>query len=474
MRAARNLAAAFDAVHSAGCLIGDVQMRNAHVSPQAIVRLVDCDSFQVRAGGKQYLCEVGLPHYIPPELQGRPLRGLVRAENHDRFGLAVLIFQLLFVGRHPYAGVYSGAGDPPFEQLIAEFRFAHGPAAGSWGMAPPPHTPALADVPPEIGTLFRRAFERGSEADARPRAAEWVPALQRLEQSAVECAADAGHKYWPGARGCVWCRLAATGGPEYYFGVADIGSTFVVDEDKLRAVQRRLAAVRMVDFPYERAAFFPATRPAAEPLPDNGNLPIATVTIYACLGLGVIAIPVGIFYGVLCFIGMLCLVLFGVALAAFFRYPPDLYERSCRQRVHDYAYDALFTLEWKWKSIVGRYRRDHTALGQSTRELIAECMALTARYRTEMARLSESANAAGQAGPLRVTLPAERGAIVLQFRKRHQQILTRLDQQVAALEMLAPACRAELDKLGPEIKKACAEWEQAEVNLRVVTDRTIW
>ena len=166
VRAALNLAAAFDEVHKAGCLIGDVNQSNAQVSPDALVRLIDCDSFQVRVNGQSYLCEVGVAHYIPPELQGKQLRGLVRTENHDRFGLAVLIYQLLFVGRHPYAGVYRGAGDPSFEQLIAEFRFAQGPLAHTWGMAPPPHTPTFADIPPDLGALFRRAFERGSETGA--------------------------------------------------------------------------------------------------------------------------------------------------------------------------------------------------------------------------------------------------------------------------------------------------------------------
>ena len=106
VRAAANLTAAFDEVHGAGCLVGDVNQSNVVVSSDALVRLIDCDSFQVRANGKAYLCEVGVAQYTPPELQGKSLRGLVRTENHDRFGLAVLIYQLLFVGRHPYAGVW--------------------------------------------------------------------------------------------------------------------------------------------------------------------------------------------------------------------------------------------------------------------------------------------------------------------------------------------------------------------------------
>ena len=177
IRAAHNLAAAFDEVHKAGCLVCDVNQDNAQVMPTAEVGLIDCDSFQVRANGKAYLCDVGTPHYTPPELQGKPLRGLVRTENHDRFGLGVLIYQLLFVGRHPYAGVYGGAGDPSFEQLIAEFRFAQGPMAQSWKMSPPPHTPTFADIPPEVATLFRRTFEKGSEAGTRPRPDEWLPGV---------------------------------------------------------------------------------------------------------------------------------------------------------------------------------------------------------------------------------------------------------------------------------------------------------
>ena len=269
VRAAQNLAAAFDEIHKTGCLVGDVNQSNAQVSPQALVRLIDCDSFQVRASGKQYLCEVGVPHYTPPELQGKPLRGLVRTENHDRFGLAVLLYQLLFVGRHPFAGIYRGTGDPSFEQLIAEFRFAQGPLARSWGMDPPPHTPTFDDIPPDVGMLFRRAFERGSETGTRPQPSEWLPALQQLEQNTVECPADAGHKYWRGATSCVWCRLATNGGPEYYFGVAGGIGSFAVDEARLTEILRRLAAVLIVEFPVDRAAYDIAKRPFPRPFPPD-------------------------------------------------------------------------------------------------------------------------------------------------------------------------------------------------------------
>src|SRR5712691_4689158 len=81
----------------------------------ALVTLVDTDSFQVCEphNGVVYRCPVGKPEFTPPELQGCPFAQVDRAPEHDLFGLAVLLFQLLMEGTHPFAGVYQGHGDPP-------------------------------------------------------------------------------------------------------------------------------------------------------------------------------------------------------------------------------------------------------------------------------------------------------------------------------------------------------------------------
>jgi hypothetical protein len=239
IRAALSLATAFDRLHVAKCVMGDVNERNELISDTAEVRLIDCDSFQVRANGMPLPCEGGVVFYTPPELQGKSFRGLVRTENHDRFGLSVLIYQLLFVGRHPYMGLH--ADDASFDQLIAGYRFAQGPSAHTWGMQPPPATPTFDDIPPAIGALFRRAFERGSQNGTRPRAAEWQTELAQLQAEVVTCQADSGHKYWRGAKGgCVWCRLGRNGGPEYYFGAGG-GQSFAIDEAKIKDILDRLA-----------------------------------------------------------------------------------------------------------------------------------------------------------------------------------------------------------------------------------------
>jgi DNA-binding helix-hairpin-helix protein with protein kinase domain len=403
IRAARNLAASFDEVHKAGCLVGDVNQSNAQVSSQALVRLIDCDSFQVRANGKLYECEVGVPHYTPPELQGKSFRGLVRTENHDRFGLAVLIYQLLFVGRHPYAGVYRGSGDPSFEQLITEYRFAQGPMAPSWGMEPPPYTPTFDDIPASVGFLFRRAFERGSENGSRPRATEWVSALTQLEQECVECTADSGHKYWRGARGCVWCRLAGNGGPEYYFGVAAGVGTFAVDEAKLQEVLRRLNACRPLDFPCDRRKFGPSATPEPKPLPegmqDNRSMSLVILITFCCC---LLMLPVGVIHGAISVIGLLGATVFGVWFAVLRMLSPWQQEYRRRRKYRDEALDELKQLEVRWSRRVRAYQQDHAETSQNIHDLVKDCRGLAFQHQKELQRLTASAEAAARLRHLRL------------------------------------------------------------------------
>jgi DNA-binding helix-hairpin-helix protein with protein kinase domain len=121
-----NITRAFELIHNCGHIIGDINARSVLISKQATVRLIDCDSFQIMANGKQFACHVGFPEYTPPELQGRSLHGFVRNQSHDAFGLAVLLFHLIFMGRHPFAGQYLGKGDKDLEESIKEYRFAYG------------------------------------------------------------------------------------------------------------------------------------------------------------------------------------------------------------------------------------------------------------------------------------------------------------------------------------------------------------
>src|SRR5262249_48150153 len=108
VRAAQNISRAVASVHGTGCVIGDINHSGFLVSDAATSILIDSDSFQVLTANKTFLCQVGTPEYTPAEMQGGKFGRLKRTANHDAFGLAVLIFQLLFLGKHPFAGRFSG------------------------------------------------------------------------------------------------------------------------------------------------------------------------------------------------------------------------------------------------------------------------------------------------------------------------------------------------------------------------------
>ena len=214
-RAARNVAAAFDAVHRHGHVIGDVNQGNLVVSRQGTVRLIDCDSFQIRHLGRTYPCRVGVPLFTPPELQGRRLDSTERTPDHDLFGLAVLVFQLLFMGRHPFAGRHPDRAIPA-EAAIREGLFAFGSEAASKGVEPPPFSLRLREIPPPLVRLFHRAFGREAAAGApRPTAADWAEALDALEGRLVLCGEDPRHVH-AGVGICPWCRIEAEGGPAFF------------------------------------------------------------------------------------------------------------------------------------------------------------------------------------------------------------------------------------------------------------------
>lgn len=244
VRAARNCAAAFDTVHRAGIVIGDVNQGNVLVNDQALVTFIDCDSFQIAdEAGRVFRCEVGVAHYTPPELQSVNLGTVTRTVDHDGFGLATLIFHLLFLGRHPFAGKFLGTGDMPLETAIKEYRFAFA-KGGASRLEPPPHSLTLSDITPRLARLFEVSFGRTTK---RPSANEWCDALVELESGLAGCPVDPGHHYASTLSKCPFCRIADAGGPNFFITVtvqALLGSATKVNVDDLWGQIQRLPTPR--------------------------------------------------------------------------------------------------------------------------------------------------------------------------------------------------------------------------------------
>jgi DNA-binding helix-hairpin-helix protein with protein kinase domain len=217
VRAAANTARAVADVHRSNCVIGDVNHSGVLVANDARVALIDADSFQLAARGRTYPCLVGVPDFTPPELQGRPLAGIVRTPAHDQFGLAVAIFQLLFMGRHPYAG-QSKDSHLTLDQFIARNLFAYSRARNT-GVTPPVGVATLEDFPGDIGAAFERAF--GLDPARRPAPSEWSDQLKSLEGSLNRCSINAMHFYPSAAKGCPWCRMEGRSGAVLFlYGMA--------------------------------------------------------------------------------------------------------------------------------------------------------------------------------------------------------------------------------------------------------------
>ncbi len=210
IRTASNTARAFNVVHAAGHVIGDVNHGNLVVGQDATVRLIDCDSFQISAGSKTWFCGVGVPTHQPPEMQGMAsYAGFTRTPNHDDFGLAVLIFQLLCLARHPYSGRFLGSGEPPsIEDAIKGFRYAYSSDTKTTQMGTPPGSLSMDALTPQVRQLFESAFLRtGAQKNGRPTPGQWISALDDLSGKLRQCGASASHHYLTSLSACPWCEI---------------------------------------------------------------------------------------------------------------------------------------------------------------------------------------------------------------------------------------------------------------------------
>ena len=192
------------------------------------------------------------------ELQGKRFDQVLRTHNHDAFGLAVVLFNLLFMGRHPFAGRFLGRGDMPLETAIAQYRFAYSARRSETQTEPPPHVPLLSDVPKEVSDAFELAFGQLGVSTRRVTAADWVVVLERAEKELVPCSHSSGHHYFRTAATCPWCRMESAY-PGFFAFAPPVVSTYT---DPVNLGQL-LAAIKNVPDPGiapELASLMPAFR----------------------------------------------------------------------------------------------------------------------------------------------------------------------------------------------------------------------
>lgn len=209
IHAATNTARAFSVIHDAGHVIGDVNHGNLFVASNATVQFIDTDSFQIYSKDRYWFCEVGVPTHQPPEMQNKSsYRGVIRTPNHDNFGLAILIFQLLCLARHPFSGRYLGSGEMPIEKAISEYRYAYAADTNLTKMSPPPASLSMSALTPNLKLNFERAFSKeGEKLGFRPSPKEWITALTELSSKLKQCSTNQSHHFFEGIKNCPWCDI---------------------------------------------------------------------------------------------------------------------------------------------------------------------------------------------------------------------------------------------------------------------------
>lgn len=216
---ARNLCVVLNALHEVGYVCGDLNPKNINLNPgTGEITFVDTDSYHITDGQNVYRCNVGMPEYLPPEIQKKMQNGLSSAPlptfcpETDNFALAVHIFQLLMNGCHPYSCMVvpsaASVGFPDTSESILKGEcpfFRDIP-----GRKIPLYAPSTDILPDEIQKLFRLAFIDGHVSPSvRPDAETWYYALEKLEKNLVSCPDKANHEYFKNLPACPWCKVDA-------------------------------------------------------------------------------------------------------------------------------------------------------------------------------------------------------------------------------------------------------------------------
>jgi DNA-binding helix-hairpin-helix protein with protein kinase domain len=189
--AAYNISSTIAAVHEKGYCVGDLRQTNILVNPDALITLIDCNSFQVKdpISGKIFYCRVGFGEFLPPELLNPGVN--FGNKDYDRyysdlFGLANIIFRLLMSGFDPYQAKGKPVKDANTTQAkIKKGYFPYVRRYNIMGVEPPDGAFPFEIIPPSIQKLFVKCFVDGhKEPKERPTAKEWFTALRKeIQQS---------------------------------------------------------------------------------------------------------------------------------------------------------------------------------------------------------------------------------------------------------------------------------------------------
>jgi serine/threonine protein kinase len=209
---AHNLSEIVSDLHEHGHYFIDCKPQNIRVfKTNHVVTLLDCDGFSIRGKNKRFAAELLSTDYISPEAQRQNLAPQRLREPQDRYALAVILFQLLNRGTHPFQGIHldKSITESTNDEKAAACLYPHGLTPNSRIAPRPFSTHQFWDMQTRL--LFDQAFTTGSPTK-RPSASAWashfagILANKELERCA-NFPNDLNHIRFQGM-GCAACYLA--------------------------------------------------------------------------------------------------------------------------------------------------------------------------------------------------------------------------------------------------------------------------
>ncbi|CAK0750072.1 hypothetical protein CCP3SC1AL1_1730008 [Gammaproteobacteria bacterium] len=197
---ARNLAFAVARLHEKNHGVIDLKPPNVLVYRETgFVCLLDCDGYDVRGNSVRYRADLFTPEYLYPKAHIAGLRpDQIDTLEQDRFALAVILFQLMNNGLHPYQGIPKTNTVPPsIAERITKGLYSYGKRKH------PEQDPSKKSLHEyfleETRELFDRAFE---PSRGKPTALEWQFHFDALIQELRDCSANPDHHFGKACRSC--------------------------------------------------------------------------------------------------------------------------------------------------------------------------------------------------------------------------------------------------------------------------------
>ena len=202
-------------IHMSGFIVGDFNPKNFMVDPNGGVFICDVDNYQyVTKSHKRFNPEVASSEYMAKSLQECLIRYKKPSDfpdatfnlRTDAFGLAVLTFQLLMNGIHPYHGF--GTDD----QVTIEYNILndYAPYFGRGNVNDiKENMPPIEVLSRGLRFLLEEVFFKNTYIDGINFEIRLIEELKDYAQSLTRSCSNSRtqHHYLPTLEECPWCRL---------------------------------------------------------------------------------------------------------------------------------------------------------------------------------------------------------------------------------------------------------------------------